>query len=234
MRKLDLDGHPGVTFGASRSGKLLALSVNKEVTAKRNYAYYDCLCDCGTVKPVRRNHFLNGKIRSCGCLHRETNGDAVRTHGRSGTRVYRIWKGVVRRCTKPNSMGYPDYGGRGIKVCDRWLASFVAFYEDVGDPPSAKHSIDRIDNDGNYEPGNTKWSTGVEQGRNKRNNVLVTYMGETLPLVAWSERTGIAWLTLHARIKRGWPAEKLFRPVGRPANAEMIEVRSMTQSEDNR
>ena len=114
------------------------------------------------------------------------------------------WQAMWERCTRTKHRHWKDYGGRGIKVCERWesLENFIA---DVGRRPSATHSIDRIDNDGNYEPGNVRWATRVEQHRNKRTNHLLTFNGETLPISEWAERTGLGKTTIRQRIHRGWP-----------------------------
>lgn len=127
-------------------------------------------------------------------------------HGHTGTRTHNIWRGILSRCINPNSVSYPGYGGRGITVCQRWLV-FAAFHEDMGDCPSDKHTIERRDNDGNYEPGNCVWATRKEQARNRRSSRMVTLNGTTRCLNEWAEVTGLARETLRARLDRGWTAE---------------------------
>lgn len=127
-----------------------------------------CKCSCGNEITVSKYDVRRGFTQSCGCLKRETTGTRRRTHGRSRTREHRIWRAMRTRCYNPNAGNYSDYGARGIAVCDRWNKSFAAFYEDMGKCPSDKHSIDRIDNNGNYEPGNCHWVTHSEQCRNRR------------------------------------------------------------------
>jgi hypothetical protein len=133
-----------------------------------------CRCDCGTVKPVGAIGLKSGGSKSCGCLQKEllakrsTGQRHTRTHGMNGTPEYRAWDSMLTRCNNPKSKPYPRYGGRGIKVCDRWR-KFENFLADMGPRPSKDLSLDRIDNDGNYEPGNCRWATIKEQNNNKSN-----------------------------------------------------------------
>ena len=130
-------------------------------------------------------------------------GDWKTTHGASKTRTYQAWHQMRQRCLNPRHRAYPSYGGRGITICQRWLDSFEAFLEDLGEPPDNR-SLDRIDNDGNYEPGNCRWASRSEQQRNKRDNRLVTYDGMTKCLTEWAEDTGIDRATIRGRLRRGW------------------------------
>ena len=132
----------------------------------------------------------------------------------TGTSEHNIWRAIKARCHSVGSVSYAWYGGRGIRVCERWFDSFENFFADMGPRPSKAHSVDRIDNDGNYEPGNCRWATRKEQQRNKRNNRLITYNGETMCLEAWADRLGIGWATIHERLDRGWSvADALSRPI---------------------
>lgn len=118
------------------------------------------------------------------------------------------WSGMKDRCHNPLSLGYARYGGRGITVCDEWRESFEAFLQHIGPRPSSAHSIDRIDNDRGYEPGNVRWATAKEQQRNRRCTRPITAFGRTQPLPAWAEEVGISPITLRGRIERGWDPEK--------------------------
>ena len=129
----------------------------------------------------------------------------TKTHGMSGTPEYYAWKDMKRRCLNPNHKAYSDYGGRGIGVCDRWKNSFENFFVDMGTKPSPKHSIDRIDNNGDYSPENCKWSTRVEQQNNLRNNKpLITIGNETYTIAQWTEEKGYDKSVIYNRLENGW------------------------------
>jgi hypothetical protein len=132
-------------------------------------------------------------------------------------RTYRSWYSMRRRCYSPNTNGYARYGGAGIAVCDRWRESFESFLADVGARPEGT-TLDRINNDLGYEPGNVRWATLKEQGRNKRANRVVEWRGERRCLAEWAEITGIDFATLHTRMRTGWDVERALttRPDSTP------------------
>jgi hypothetical protein len=129
-------------------------------------------------------------------------------HGLTKTKPHIAWTEMRQRCYNKNILSFHNWGGRGIKVCDRWKNSFVNFYKDMGDPPTKGHQLDRIDNDGDYEPGNVRWATQKEQGRNRRDNVILNVDGEDRLLIDIAEEIGIRYETLYGRIRSGWSVER--------------------------
>ncbi len=170
---------------------------------------WKCLCECGEEKIVKGIYLTTGKTKSCGCFQQEMRGASSRTHGMSQTREFVTWVKMRRRCSNKIDSRFASYGGRGITVCEDWDASFEAFYRDMGDRPSSKHSLDRKDNDGNYCPENCRWATAIEQNNNKRTNRMLTLGNITDTMSNWSRVTGINLGTLHTRLKtKGWSVER--------------------------
>lgn len=177
-----------------------------------------CECQCGKRTIVRGFNLRDGSVRSCGCLHNEiiaAIGKENATHGQTETREYETWQAIKHRCCYSGHNRYHRYGGRGITVCDRWLHSFEAFFEDMGSRPGDDYSIERIDSDGPYSPENCRWATAKEQQNNRQGNVYFTYQGVTKTIAEWAHHTGISDATLRARLGRyGWSvADALETPV---------------------
>lgn len=169
---------------------------------------WQCKCDCGKIIAVRDCHIKSGRSKSCGCLSVELFTKRVKKHGLSNkTPEYDAWLGMIKRCYNTgdwNKAGVRNYSGRGITVCQAWLDSFEAFLSHVGKRPSAKHSLDRIDNNKGYEPGNVRWADNITQSENRRTNLVITLDGESKPLSRWCRIFGIPYGTAISRIRRGW------------------------------
>ena len=175
------------------------LTVVDRAGTRGNNALWNCRCTCGTLTVVQSSHLNSGRIKSCGCYSR----DQTMTHGKRRSRVYKIWDGMIQRCTNPNATGYNNYGGRGISVSESWM-TFEGFYADMGDPPSSAHSLDRRDNDAGYSAANCRWATEEEQHNNRSDNHFLEYQGETKTIATWVRETGLSKDTILKRLKRGW------------------------------
>lgn len=168
---------------------------------KNGVSKWNCACDCGQSAVAGMGALKRGDTVSCGCHRRSL----LRTHGLSGVPEYQIWAAMIQRCGNPSNSAYHNYGGRGVVVCSEWRESFARFLADMGERPGTEYSIDRIDNDGNYEPENCRWATNVEQSSNRRNNRRVTVNGETKTVSEWSREHDICVETIESRIvKLGW------------------------------
>jgi hypothetical protein len=170
---------------------------------KRGLPRWRVACSCGAaVRTVAQSDLRSGHTRSCGCYRVETTKQHRTIHGAAETLDYGIWLHMIGRCHCRTDHKYPDYGGRGIVVCDEWRRSFEAFRRDVGTRPSLRHSIERIDNNGNYEPGNCRWALGLEQAQNKRSCVYVALDGAVLTTSEAARRMGISTSTILACTRR--------------------------------
>lgn len=179
-----------------------------------SFSRWKCVCDCGTKSIVKYTSLLRSK--SCGCLAFEANSLRVRTHGMSNTRAYRRWRDMVNRCENKNVKSYPSYGGRGIKVCNRWRMGdghnkgFECFLEDMGDRTNENLTIDRIDVNGDYSKENCRWATREIQGNNKRATRFIIYQGKRVPLCIAVRAAGsiVHHEAVWIRIKTGWDVQR--------------------------
>lgn len=174
-----------------------------------------CSCECGGESVVYATHLLRGRTVSCGCRLRENQAalkPAQAKHGMWKTSEFNIWSGMLKRCHSPGDKGFSAYGGRGITVCDQWRDDFKAFYDHIGPRPSKRHSVDRIENDKGYEPGNVRWATPEEQQRNRGVNVRAEVCGEVLTAAEISQRFGLSETAVLRRIHRGLTGADLVSP----------------------
>jgi hypothetical protein len=193
-------GRKNIDRTGKKYNKLLVIEEAGKDT-KGNFLW-KCQCDCGKIITVSGKNLNNGDVKSCGCLR-----DGHPKHGLVYTPTYEIWCGMKKRCTNPNCVAWKNYGGRGITLCERWM-KFENFYADMGERPEGL-SIDRIDNNGNYEPGNCRWATNTEQANNTRQNHYLTYKGETKTIKQWAKEFNMLYSTLCGRIiNYKWPIEK--------------------------
>jgi hypothetical protein len=173
-----------------------------------------CKCSCGNKIDVLWDHLKSGHTKSCGCLRREMGGALNKTHGMRRTSEYAIWCAMRSRVNNPNNKNFKHYGGRGIKVCEKWDNSFEGFISDMGIRPSPKHTVERINTNGDYEPNNVRWDTHQKQQRNRRNNHMIEIDGVSKCLMEWSGISGIKWPTIRKRIVLGWePKDAVFKKV---------------------
>lgn len=215
-------GIPSVPFtdlSGQKFGRLTVVCRDIEYTdsAGASRYKYKCVCDCGNYTWATPYQLKGGGIRSCGCLHKESaakQGKANAKHGGNRRnvpykekRLYSIWSGMKQRCENPNSDSYPNYGGRGIKICEEWrdFANFQKWSLDNG--YSENLSIDRIDYNGNYEPNNCRWATKLVQANNTRTNRFVNINGTSHTVADWARISGVKAATILARLERGWDTE---------------------------
>ena len=211
-------------------GRLTVLSSAGVVRGRGTWL---CRCDCGVEKTIMRQSLVVGATVSCGCYGKELRVLVNTKHGHSAgggrTPEYTAWNSMMQRCGNPRAQSYAWYGGRGITICEAWH-DFSAFERDMG-PRPAGHSIDRINNSGNYEPGNCRWATRKQQQRNMRSNKLLTFNGKTQPLAAWAEEAGLTNETIRNRLRMGWeishaltvPSDDRKLSVARNGRAALLE-----------
>lgn len=192
IQKIDADSIIGAKFN-----RLTILSVSKPTKGSRKCI---CKCDCGNIKEYSLYSVRRGATKSCGCIRNEV---IVGTHLMSNTKEHKAWRHIKERCFNENCKYYYNYGGRGITMCDRWRDSFENFFADMGYAPSSKHSVDRIDVNGNYEPGNCRWATDRQQSQNKRGTYYITYDGRTKSTCEWEDLLGLRRGRLRNAYKKG-------------------------------
>ena len=201
VAKLNLEG--------KRFGRLTVIGDSGK-RSKGGKVLHECLCDCGKHVRVEGSNLTCGITQSCGCLQRERARTANTTHGYASrgekTRTYKAWRSMKGRCLNPKIKDYHNYGGRGIVICKRWM-KFENFLEDMGEVPKGL-TLERMNNEGNYEPSNCKWATRKEQTRNTRQNRFIKFDGKSHILTDWAKIIGIERSTLAARIKKGWSIEE--------------------------
>ena len=203
----DVRNHPLVMDLTGR--RFDRLEVVAFVGLKWRNAVWACLCDCGNTTIVKAGELRNGHTRSCGCIKVELVSERSRTHGhayaleKQQTSAYRAWCDMKTRCTNPNRDSYKRYGGRGIKICDRWINSFENFFEDMGPPPSKGMSLDRKDGDQGYCKENCRWASPKEQANNTSRNRHVIIDGQQLTAKQAAEKFGVSEFTIYGRLNRG-------------------------------
>lgn len=218
-------GRPLINLINKRFGRLVVIEY---LGRQHHSSRWKCQCDCGNQIDVNATSLKLGNSLSCGCFRRERMSKINLRHGMSGTPEHKAWDGMLQRCKNPKAKGFSHYGGRGIKVCDRWL-SFEAFIADLGPKPSGAHSLERIDVNGDYDPVNCRWATAKEQCRNKRNNKLVSVNGDSVALSEAAERLGLPYKTLKSRIQKGWDAD---RALNTPVNMSRVNAQRNRRHSD--
>lgn len=187
---------PGTTFKDETGKKYNKLTAIRPEGKRGCQVAWLCECDCGNTTIVAGGDLRSGKTKSCGC-GRKTQGGCYKTT------EYCSWKEMHRRCYNKNYKEYRNYGGRGIKICDEWIHSFTNFLNDMGKKPTPDCTIDRINNDGDYEKSNCRWATPMTQGNNTRKVKLITHDGKTLSIRGWAREVGMPYPTLQKKLSRG-------------------------------
>lgn len=215
-------------------GRLLVIDFSHRVKyTGGSRMFWKCRCKCGKETIVLSTHLTSGHTTSCGCYHKERIRIANETHGMTskGTEFegeFSCWRSIKTRCLNKRNKNYPRYGGRGIKICDRWLGEngFPNFVSDMGRRPSLDFSVGRKDNDGNYEPDNCRWETDLEQGQNTSRTKLLTHNGKTQCMSEWCRELGLSDSGIHVRLANGWT---LDRALSTPSASKVRRARNNTQ-----
>ncbi|MEI6296219.1 MAG: hypothetical protein WCO84_01055 [bacterium] len=191
--------------------KFERLTVIRRVENKNNKIMWLCNCVCGKTKIINSHDLRSEHTRSCGCIHSESIRMLKTTHGLTNTRLNSIWCSMLTRCSNINSKSYDNYGGRGITICNEWKTDFLVFYNwAMENNYSQDLTLDRIDNNGNYEPENCRWATTEQQMNNTRHNVFLELDGKKMTVAQWSKYLGINVYTLWSRIKSGWNVQDII------------------------
>ena len=202
-KKIEL--HAGKKFNKLTVVSLDHKEINKYNNTIKTRDFYLCKCECGKNTIVEKWNLITGHTFSCGCMAKHNN----LKHNKTNSLIYRRWTGMKNRCYNKNEPTFYRYGGRGITVCDEWKNDFMSFYNwAIANGYKDDLTLDRINNDGNYEPSNCRWVDVKTQSRNRCSNKFITYKGHTLCIADWSKKTGIRAENLYYRIKKGWPVEK--------------------------
>lgn len=206
--------NPIIHTGGERFGRLVVIRQSENIGGRRAW---HCQCDCGATCNVTGKALRQGGTKSCGCLHSDLVSARMKVqmlkHGhcrtdiRTGqTKTHRAWNAMLSRCRNKNVKNYKDYGGRGISVCERWL-KFENFLSDMGEAPSGL-TLDRINVNGDYEPGNCRWADWKTQQLNRRNNHWITFGGRTMTITQWEKEAGFPQGKISQRMKHGWTLER--------------------------
>lgn len=179
-------------------------------------------CKCGNLYEAYISKMILGHIKGCGCGQIKHGHTVGKKNGGKQTSEYGTWLNMIKRCYSVDNKAYMNYGGRGILVCERWRDSFEYFLHDMGLKPSKSHSIERVDNNGNYEPCNCKWETRKNQARNQRSNTIIEYNGEKFCIAEWSEKLGITSSVFCRRISLGWSIEKIMLEGNNKCNSKKL------------
>jgi hypothetical protein len=208
-RNRPLKDYSGQVFG-----RLTAIELVSRDESSNNRHIWRFLCECGTIKDIRIPTVRNGTTKSCGCIAKETLIRRNTVHGlsRSNKKEYRSWKDMRARCFNPMDTDFHSYGGRGITVCERWN-DFASFFADMGKKPTPKHTIDRVDVNGNYEPSNCRWADAETQANNKRNNRKLEHNGETKTLSQISRDNNIERRVVSYRLGVGMNIEEAVKNI---------------------
>lgn len=202
-------GRPLIDLTGKRFGRYVVVS--RSLVSNWGETRWECVCDCGNTSCVNGTDLKRGTSSSCGCYGREMVSKAKRVHGQSHSPEHSTWAGMHKRCSNPKTNGFKNYGGKGIKVCERWQ-DFQKFLADMGPKPSREHTLDRVDRDGDYTPENCRWASHQVQQNNRSTNVVIEHQGQSMTVAEWARQTGLEYSTLWRRLfVLRWPIEKALQ-----------------------